>query len=155
MGKYIDLTGQKFNRLTVEQYAGYRITKSGNRHVQWLCKCDCGNNKIVTSKDLKRNAVKSCGCLKKETCLKMREIAMNNRKKNISKSNTNNVNKNNNNFNSAYIKFEAYLNKQDKNIEIKSAMLCGALVFASQMDFIDQDYMKKIYGEFMFSQMNL
>lgn len=56
MRKCIDLTGQKFGRLTVIKYVG----KSN-----WLCKCDCGNEKIVSTTHLK-NDTKSCGCLKKE-----------------------------------------------------------------------------------------
>lgn len=56
MGKLIDLTGLKFGRLTVIKYVG----KS-----KWLCKCECGNEKIVSTTHLK-NDTKSCGCLKKE-----------------------------------------------------------------------------------------
>jgi hypothetical protein len=55
--KFIDLTGQKFNRLKPIKYLG----KS-----KWLCLCDCGKNTIVTGKNLKRGHTKSCGCLNKE-----------------------------------------------------------------------------------------
>lgn len=34
------------------------------RHVFWLCKCDCGNEKIVREDYLKANSTKSCGCLR-------------------------------------------------------------------------------------------
>ena len=53
----IDLTGQKFNRLTVIKYVG----KSS-----WLCKCDCGNEAIVGGWELKSGNIKSCGCYNKE-----------------------------------------------------------------------------------------
>lgn len=52
--KRIDLTGQKFGKLTVIKYVG------GSKH---LCKCDCGNESIVFTSNLKRNHTKSCGCL--------------------------------------------------------------------------------------------
>lgn len=67
MGKFIDLTGQRFGRLTViEQAAGY-TSPSGKHRTQWLCMCDCGNSVIVHSGNLrKENGTKSCGCLQKE-----------------------------------------------------------------------------------------
>ncbi len=49
-----DLTGNKFGLLTVIQYAG----KSA-----WLCRCDCGNEKVVKTDKLKSGHTKSCGCL--------------------------------------------------------------------------------------------
>lgn len=62
MSKLIDLTGQKFERLTVVEYVG---TYKG-RCAQWLCKCDCGNTKITTGRNLRKGLVKSCGCLNDE-----------------------------------------------------------------------------------------
>jgi len=56
-----DLTGQKFNRLLVKDYFG----KKGNQPC-WICICDCGNEKIIRSGDLKNGHAKSCGCLKKD-----------------------------------------------------------------------------------------
>ncbi len=32
----------------------------------WFCKCECGNNAIVSSAKLKNGHTKSCGCLSKE-----------------------------------------------------------------------------------------
>lgn len=60
MGKYIDLTGKTFNRLTVISVAGK--TDSGN--YKWECRCDCGVVKIVSSDHLtrKKQSVQSCGC---------------------------------------------------------------------------------------------
>lgn len=55
-----DLRGQVFSMLTVKEYAG--ILKYG--HSGWLCLCECGNKKIVSSALLKRGKTKSCGCLK-------------------------------------------------------------------------------------------
>ena len=62
MGKFIDLTGQKFNRLTVIRKQG--IAK--NRQSIWECKCECGNTKNVLYNNLVSGQVKSCGCLLKE-----------------------------------------------------------------------------------------
>lgn len=57
-----DLTGERFNRLTV---LGLSTRRSG-RKTYWVCKCNCGNNKVVRSDSLKDGSVKSCGCLKEE-----------------------------------------------------------------------------------------
>ena len=62
MGKFIDLTGQRFGRLEVIG----KVEKPSNRKytaAYWLCKCDCGNKKVVASIDLRRGVTKSCGCL--------------------------------------------------------------------------------------------
>lgn len=62
MGKFIDLTNQKFGRLIVIK----RMENNKFNQVQWLCKCDCGNETIVTANTLKTKNTRSCGCLKKE-----------------------------------------------------------------------------------------
>lgn len=61
--KLNDLTGLKFNSLTVLYRAG--SNRSGGS--TWLCECDCGNTKVISSDHLtrKKSPVKSCGCLKK------------------------------------------------------------------------------------------
>lgn len=53
-----DLKGQRFGLLTVIKRIG---RKSG--YVTWLCKCDCGKEKIVDSHSLTSGNTKSCGCL--------------------------------------------------------------------------------------------
>ena len=62
MGKFIDLTGKKFERLTVLE----KLYKKGNEWV-WKCQCDCGNITEVRGVCLREGKIKSCGCLKKET----------------------------------------------------------------------------------------
>lgn len=57
----VDLTGQKFGRLTV-----IRFDHSQNGRKYYLCQCDCGNSKTVSSHSLKSGNTKSCGCLHKE-----------------------------------------------------------------------------------------
>ena len=54
-----DLTGQKFNNLTVLSFAHRKKEK-----YFWLCKCDCGNETIVESYRLRKGLTKSCGCLR-------------------------------------------------------------------------------------------
>lgn len=60
--KLIDLTGQKFGRLTVIK----RFNNKNNRHTQWICKCECGNECIVNADNLKKGHTQSCGCLSRE-----------------------------------------------------------------------------------------
>ena len=59
MRKYIDITGQKFNRLT----AISKIENSNSKKARWLCKCDCGNFTEASGDNLRTGNVKSCGCL--------------------------------------------------------------------------------------------
>ena len=55
-----DLVGKKFNMLTVVA----RADNDKNGGTAWLCKCDCGNEVVVSGKHLKNGNTKSCGCLK-------------------------------------------------------------------------------------------
>lgn len=63
MPKKANLIGQKFNRLTVVAQTDER--KNGS--VVWLCRCDCGKYTRVSTRALRSNEIKSCGCLYKET----------------------------------------------------------------------------------------
>ena len=56
----IDLTGKKFNKLTVLKLD---TDRSNARVKYWICKCDCGNIKSVDGTKLKNGTVKACGCL--------------------------------------------------------------------------------------------
>lgn len=58
-----DLTGQQYGHLTV---IGRDEERKGNI-TYWLCKCDCGNTKIISVArgSLTRGLTKSCGCLRK------------------------------------------------------------------------------------------
>ena len=62
-----DLTGQKFGRLVVVARSDDRVTRRGNRKVQWLCRCDCGTQSVVVASVLVNGHTKSCGCLRRET----------------------------------------------------------------------------------------
>ena len=61
MGKFEDLTGQKFGRLLVVDRAPNK-----NGRTCWNCICDCGTSVAVISKSLKDGNTKSCGCLHRE-----------------------------------------------------------------------------------------
>lgn len=63
MSKLIDLTGQRFGRLTVIE----RTTpKPGITNARWLCKCDCGKETTVLGTTLRRGESTSCGCYRSE-----------------------------------------------------------------------------------------
>ena len=67
IGKFVDLTGQKFGRLTVIERAEDYVQKNGGRKIMWYCNCDCGNENIIVRGDnIKNGTTKSCGCLHKE-----------------------------------------------------------------------------------------
>lgn len=66
MGKFEDLTGKKFGKLTVIKRVENHVQPSGASYTRWLCKCECGNEVTVRTSDLTRGHTKSCGCLQKE-----------------------------------------------------------------------------------------
>jgi hypothetical protein len=57
-----DLAGQKFKKLTVLKLYGRRRTKGGQIKIRWLCRCDCGNKKVVDAGKLKSGHYIGCGC---------------------------------------------------------------------------------------------
>lgn len=57
MPKAVDITNQRFGMLTAIKRVG-----SKNGRALWLCKCDCGNTKLILAKSLRYGEVVSCGC---------------------------------------------------------------------------------------------
>ena len=49
-----ELTGRRFGMLVVER----RLDGAA----RWLCRCDCGNTKVVQSQNIRSGRNKSCGC---------------------------------------------------------------------------------------------
>lgn len=64
--KFQDLTGNKYNHLTVLKRA-----PNQGKNTMWECRCDCGNITTVSAPHLKSGHTKSCGCLHKETMRNM------------------------------------------------------------------------------------
>lgn len=56
--RLIDLTGQRFGKLTVIER-----TQSTNKNAKWICECECGKIVSVFGADLRSGKTKSCGCL--------------------------------------------------------------------------------------------
>ena len=63
MGRFVDITGENFGRLTASHVAGR------NKHNQllWHCTCECGNETVVLGFLLRQGQTQSCGCLQRET----------------------------------------------------------------------------------------
>lgn len=61
MGKFIDLTGARFGKLTVIYRDKDIICNNGNHRVVWHCQCDCGNETSVRRDALVSGRTKSCG----------------------------------------------------------------------------------------------
>lgn len=66
MSEQKDFSGLKFNRLTVIGDAPSRREPSGKLVKRVIVRCDCGVEKDVAWKTLKRGQAKSCGCLAEE-----------------------------------------------------------------------------------------
>lgn len=60
--KKIDLTSQIFGKLTVIKEAEPFVQPSGKKVTQWLCQCECGNNVVVRTGNLRNGHTTSCGC---------------------------------------------------------------------------------------------
>ena len=56
MGRIKDLNGKKFGSLTVLYFVDTKNAKA-----RWMCRCDCGVEKIITSADLVKGDTKTCG----------------------------------------------------------------------------------------------
>jgi hypothetical protein len=57
----IEMLGAKFGRLTVISHAGHKGSA-----LCWLCRCECGKEKVVRGNDLRSKNTTSCGCLRVE-----------------------------------------------------------------------------------------
>jgi hypothetical protein len=55
----LDLTGQRFGRLTVV----CRAENDCHGHPQWQCRCECGKEYSALGGNLRSGSTKSCGCL--------------------------------------------------------------------------------------------
>ena len=74
MGNLIDLKDLKVGRLTVIERAKKPEHIKG-RSSYWLCRCECGNEVVMSSPQLRFENIQSCGCYRAE---KMRETGKKN-----------------------------------------------------------------------------
>ena len=56
----IKIAGNKYGMLTVLRRLG---SKENGKKSAWLCRCDCGKEKVLQGTAVKSGSVKSCGCL--------------------------------------------------------------------------------------------
>lgn len=75
---FVDLTGQKFNNLTLTTHLG----KDNSSNNIYNCICDCGKTIVAQGSDVKTGKIKSCGCLKFK---KAQDSVLENPKLNIQK----------------------------------------------------------------------
>lgn len=57
-----DLIGKKIGRWNIIS----KIPDTNKHRTKWLCKCDCGKEKIILQQSLINSSSQSCGCLKRE-----------------------------------------------------------------------------------------
>lgn len=68
MAKGESLIGKRFGRLVVlEALPRERYSNGKFKSAKWRCKCDCGNEVVVSSKSLGSETTRSCGCLQYES----------------------------------------------------------------------------------------
>jgi len=62
MSMFINLIGKRFGRLVVIK----RVENDIYNKIRYLCKCDCGKEKIILRNSLTSKRTISCGCFQKE-----------------------------------------------------------------------------------------
>lgn len=62
-------SGMKFGRLTAIKEVG-----KNHGHITWECKCDCGNTTIVSRDRLIKGITQSCGCLKHQKSVNLKDM---------------------------------------------------------------------------------
>lgn len=60
--KYMDITGQRYGRITAVRYV--RTNEYGN--AVWRVRCDCGVEFETAAVNLRNGKTRSCGCLRDE-----------------------------------------------------------------------------------------
>lgn len=65
----IDLVGHRYGRLTVLSQTG-----RGRQGTRWRCACDCGNETVARSKDLRIGTTTSCGCAQRSSAGAHRDL---------------------------------------------------------------------------------
>jgi len=73
--QFKDITGQRFGKVIVIKPVGY----TSDHKITWLCKCDCGNEKVIPGRNLRKGLTSSCGCLSCRATLEDNIISNNNK----------------------------------------------------------------------------
>ena len=60
------MIGKQFGRWTIIGDAPHWASLRGHTQRQWLCRCECGTERLVLQNALRRGITKSCGCLSRE-----------------------------------------------------------------------------------------
>lgn len=68
--KRLNIVGHKFGKLTVIEFSHKNI----NSRPYWLCRCDCGQSKIIEQYNFTSGHTQSCGCLQREVTIKRNTI---------------------------------------------------------------------------------
>lgn len=71
MGKFVDLTGQRFGTIVVLEYAGRN--KQGSS--LWRCRCDGGEECILQASALRRKQLNNVRCAHKNLVYEVRDDA--------------------------------------------------------------------------------
>jgi len=70
MGMLLNMVGQRYVRLAVKAFS--HLDDNGNSY--WLCRCNCGTEKIIQRSNLLVGNAKSCGCLGREIHSKLHKV---------------------------------------------------------------------------------
>jgi len=63
-----DMTGERYGLLTVVKRAGRSQNPNWEKRLTtWLCRCDCGGEKIASRPALLGGYTRSCGCLRRKS----------------------------------------------------------------------------------------
>lgn len=62
MRRFNNILGERYGRLVVIKQAG----KDKHGGYLWLCKCDCGNERVILANSLLCGKTQSCGCYSRE-----------------------------------------------------------------------------------------
>ena len=73
MKKRLDLVGQRYGKLTV-----LRPAEDIGGVTAWVCRCDCGQEAVVRTCNLRNGGTKSCGCQRRSKITQMVRARKNN-----------------------------------------------------------------------------
>ena len=73
--KAVDMVGKVVGYLTVVE-RHFTEGQRGGKHVQWLCRCECGNTVVKDAGDIRRAKFMSCGCVQGNPSLRKDHIGV-------------------------------------------------------------------------------